>query len=54
MPVPETQVKLLLARYCLSSRINCLARYLPSAISQLALRIGDNLLVATVVGGLRR
>ena len=30
--------------------LNCLARYLPSAISQPALRIEDDLLVATVAG----
>ena len=46
----ETQVQLLLARYCLATRLNCLARYLPSAISQSALRIVDDLLVATVAG----
>ena len=43
-------MQLLLARYCLATRLNCLARYLPSAISQPALRIVDDLLVATVAG----
>ena len=41
---------MLLSRYCLATRLNCLARYLPSAISQPALRIVDDLLVATVAG----
>ena len=47
LPASETQVQLLLARYCLATRLNCLARYLPSAISQPALRIVDDLLVAS-------
>ena len=46
----ETQVQLLLARFCLATRLNCLARYLPSVISQPALRIVDDLLVASVAG----
>ena len=46
--VSETQVQMLLARYCLATLLNCLARYLPSAISQPALRIVDDLLVAKV------
>ncbi len=50
LPVSENQVQLLLARFCLATRLNCLARYLPSAISQPALRIVDDLLVATVAG----
>ena len=41
---------MLLTRYCLATRLNCLARYLPSTISQHALRIVDDLLVATVAG----
>ena len=41
-------MQMLLARYCLATRLNCLARYLPSAISQPALRIVDDLLMATV------
>ncbi len=41
---------MLLTRYCLATRLKCLARYLPSAISQHALRIVDDLLVATVAG----
>jgi len=27
LPVSETQVQLLLARFCLATRLNCLARY---------------------------
>ena len=50
LSVSETQVQLLLARYCLATRLNCLARYLPSVISQPALRIVDDLLVASVAG----
>ena len=41
---------MLLTRYCLATRLNCLARYLPSAISQPALSIVDDLLVAAVAG----
>jgi hypothetical protein len=41
---------MLLTRYCLAMRLNCLARYLPSTISQHALRIVDDLLVAAVAG----
>ena len=41
---------MLLTRYCLATRLNCLARYLPSVISQPALSIVDDLLVATVAG----
>ena len=48
LPESETQVQMLLTRYCLATRLNCLARYLPSAISQHALRIVDDLLVAAV------
>ena len=51
LPESETQVQMLLTRYCLATRLNCLARYLPSAISQHALRIADDLLVAAVAGG---
>jgi len=29
LPVSETQVQLLLARFCLATRLNCLACYLP-------------------------
>ena len=50
LPAFETQVQMLLTRNCLATRLNCLARYLPSAISQPALRIVDDLLVATVAG----
>ena len=50
LPESETQVQMLLTRYCLATRLNCLARYLPSAISQHALRIVDDLLVAAVAG----
>ena len=50
LPESETQVQMLLTRYCLATRLNCLARYLPSVISQSALSISDDLLVATVAG----
>ena len=50
LPESETQVQMLLTRYCLATRLNCLARYLPSVISQPALSIVDDLLVATVAG----
>ncbi len=46
----ETQVQMLLTRYCLATRLNCTARYLTSVISKPALSIVDNLLVATVGG----
>ena len=46
LPKSEAQVQLLLARHCLGTRLNCLARYLPSAASQPALRAVDELLVA--------
>ena len=49
-PVSETQVQMLLARNYLATRLNCLARNLSLAISQPALRIVDELLVATVAG----
>ena len=41
---------ILLTRYCLATRLNCLARYIPSVISQPVLSIVDDLLVATVAG----
>ena len=50
LPASETQVQMLLTCYCLATRLNCLARYLPSAIFLPALRIVDDLLVATVAG----
>ena len=50
LPESVTQVQMLLTRYCLATRLNCLARYLPSIISQPALSIVDDLLVATVAG----
>jgi len=50
LPVSETQVQLLLARFYLATRLNCLVCYLPSVISQPALRIVDDLLVASVAG----
>ena len=50
LPESETQVQMLLTRYCLATRLNCLARYLPSVISQPALSSVDDLLVATVAG----
>jgi hypothetical protein len=46
LPVSETQVQMLLASFCLATRLNCLAR----CLSQPALRIVDDLLVATVAG----
>ena len=54
LPASKTQVQILLPRFCLATRLNCLACYLPSAISQPALRIVDDLLVATVAGWLCR
>ncbi len=39
LPESETQVQMLLTRYCLATTLSCLARYLPSAISQPAVRI---------------
>jgi hypothetical protein len=50
LPEAEAQVKLLLARYCLGTRLKCLARYIPSKSSQPALKTIDGLLVATVAG----
>ena len=50
-PVFETQVQMLLARFCFATRLNCLARSLPSIISQSTLRIVDDLLAATEAGG---
>ena len=41
---------MLLTRFCLATRLNCLARYLPTAISQPALGTIDELLIATVAG----
>jgi len=41
---------MLLARFCLATHLNCLARCLPSVISQPALRIVDDILAATVAG----
>ena len=46
---PKTKCRCFLL-YCLATLLNCLARYLPSAISQPALRIVDDLLVASVAG----
>ena len=50
LPSHETQIQLLIARYCLGTRLNCLSRYLPTSISQPALGLIDSLLVATVAG----
>jgi hypothetical protein len=50
LPKSEAQVQLLLARYCLGTRLNCLTRYLPAASSLPALRAVDELLVAAVAG----
>jgi hypothetical protein len=50
LPESAAQIQMLLARYCLGTRLNCLARYLPSATSQPALSVIDELLVATVAG----
>ena len=33
LPASETQVQMLLARYCLATRLNCLAHYLQLCIS---------------------
>jgi len=41
---------MLLARYCLGTRLNSLARFLPSDSSQPALKTIDEMLVATVAG----
>jgi hypothetical protein len=48
LPQSEAQVQMLLTRFCLATRLNCLARYLPTAISQPALGTIDELLIATV------
>ncbi len=40
---------MLLTRLCLATRLNCLARYLPTAISQPAPGSIDELLIATAV-----
>ena len=50
LPETEAQVQMLLSRYCLGTRLNCLSRYLPTATSQPALHVIDQLLVATVAG----
>jgi hypothetical protein len=50
LPESKTQVQMLLTRYCLATRLNSLARYLPSVIFQPALSIVDDLFVATVGG----
>ena len=47
---PKLKYRCSLRGYCLATRLDCLAHYLPSAFSQPALRIVDNLLVATVAG----
>ena len=41
LPESKIQVQMLLTRYFLATPLNCLARYLPSAISQPALSIDD-------------
>ena len=46
LPASQPQIKMLLARLCLGTRLNCLSRYLPKSVSQPALRIIDELLVA--------
>ena len=50
LPESEAQVQMLLARYCLGTRLNSLARFLPSDSSQPALKTIDEMLVATVAG----
>ena len=50
LPESAAQVQMMLARYCLATRLNCLSRYLPTTTSQPALNIIDELLVATVAG----
>ncbi len=42
----EAQAQILLTRFCLATRLNCLACYLPTAISQPALGSIDELLIA--------
>ena len=49
-PESDPQVKMLVTRLCLATRLNCLARSLPSAISSLALVGVDRLLKASVAG----
>jgi len=50
LPPDEAQIQMLIARYCLGTRLNCLSRFLPASTSQLALREIDRLLAATVAG----
>ena len=46
----DPQVTVFLTRHCLGTRLNCVARSLPSGISSPALSGIDDLLVATVAG----
>ena len=50
LPQSDPQVNVFLTRHCLGTRLNCVARSLPSGISSLALSGIDDLLVATVAG----
>ena len=50
LPESDPQVKMLVTRLCLATRLNCLARSLPSAISSVALAGVDRLLKASVAG----
>ena len=50
LPQEEAQIQMLIARYCLGTRLNCLSRFLPASTSHLALREIDRLLMATVAG----
>jgi len=50
LPQSDPQVKVFLTRHCLGTRLNCVARSLPSGISSPALSGIDDLLVAAVAG----
>jgi len=50
LPENDPQVKLFITRYCLGTRLNCIARNLPSSLTKEALGVIDGLLALTVVG----
>jgi hypothetical protein len=50
LPQSKAQVQMLLTRFCLATRLNCLAHYLSTAISQPAPGSIDELLIATMAG----
>ena len=50
LPQSDPQVKVFLTRHCLGTRLNCVARSLPSDITASTLSGIDDLLVATVAG----